>query len=237
MNQNKILQSEIDFAPSYQISGKAQCIPETKRKSTPFTEKTFDQKEFINAFTMLAPSLLTMAYYVHARNLDIFAKFVFLGCVVHMPFSVMFHTFLGLNSPDDAQAGLGLIFRRLDYSFIHVASIMLSFGLSRSFHFGFLSILINGWFIFKIWSFNVKKQGPHNPPVLGVGICVSMYVLSMLFYGYRSDFFFGSLFMSIAFLTYKFKLIGGAYSHAAMHVALALPQFFFLSHSASVNYW
>mmetsp|Transcript_3243 Transcript_3243/g.4250 ORF Transcript_3243/g.4250 Transcript_3243/m.4250 type:complete len:189 (+) Transcript_3243:427-993(+) len=157
--------------------------------------------------------------------------FTFLNTFVHMPFSMMHHTNLGLGDPNEGQVGMGLVFRRLDYSFIHVACIMLSYGLSRSELFGFFALLVNGWFIYKIWSYDVKKRGPQDPDVNGVVITVALYIFSMLIRGSFCDFILGALMMASAFVVFKFNLLGPKYSHPAMHVLLGTPQIFFMAHS------
>jgi len=203
---------------------------------TKLRKRKIDQTELINAITMMGPSLVTLAYLPYVPTFDTYALLVFTHCFVHMPFSMIHHTNMGLGDPNEGQAGLGLIFRRLDYSFIHVACILLSFGLSRSNNFGMLSIFINGWFIMKIWHYDVKKSGPQEPPVTGVALTVTLYIFSMLIHGQYIDFILSAVMMGLALLVFKVNLLG-EHSHPAMHVCLALPQFFFLSHAVQLNHW
>lgn len=192
--------------------------------------------ELINAVTMIAPSLVTLSYVPFINELDAYGWLVFSHCFVHMPFSVMHHTNMGLGDPNLGQVGWGLIFRRLDYTFIHVACVMLSFGLSRSILFGILCIFINGWFVYKVWTYSVEKSGPHYPPLTGIGLTVSLYIFSMLFNGLYMDFFLGASMMSVCLFLVKTNILGD-FSHPAMHIAMALPQFFFLSHASSLKSW
>jgi len=82
----------------------------------------------------------------------------------------------------------------------------------------------------------VKKSGPQEPPVTGVALTVTLYIFSMLFHGQYIDFILSAAMMGLALLVFKVNLLG-EHSHPAMHVCLALPQFFFLSHAVQLNHW
>jgi len=69
-------------------------------------KRKIDQTELINAITMLGPSLVTLAYLPYVPAFDSYALLVFIHCFVHMPFSMIHHTNMGLGDPNEGQAGM-----------------------------------------------------------------------------------------------------------------------------------
>ncbi|CAM9515882.1 unnamed protein product [Heterosigma akashiwo] len=205
---------------------------ETSKEPAEPERKKIDQAELMSALTMISPSLVSMAYFLQRTGpMDWYAWFTFLNTFIHMPFSMAHHTNLALGDPNEGQVGWGLLFRRLDYTFIHVACAMLAYGLSRSELFGLAALIVNGYYIYKIFSHDVKTMGPQSPNVNGVVVTVGMYIMCISYYGRMIDCVMGAVMMASAFIVFKFNLLGDKYSHPAMHVLLGTPQIFFMAHS------
>lgn len=230
-NEHKKVSSDQEVAAPFEgLVLKKEALVADK-SSCKLERKAFDQAEFMSAITMVSPSLVSLAFALQRTGpWDMYAWFTFLNTFVHMPFSMMHHFNLGFGDPNEGQVGWGLVFRRLDYSFIHVACVMLSYGLSRSEVFGAIALLVNGYYIFKIWTYDMAN-GPQDPNVNGVVVTVAMYIFSIAYYGRFCDFILGAVMMASAFIVFKFNLLGEKYSHPAMHVLLGTPQIFFMAHS------
>mmetsp|Transcript_25792 Transcript_25792/g.33813 ORF Transcript_25792/g.33813 Transcript_25792/m.33813 type:complete len:279 (-) Transcript_25792:511-1347(-) len=185
------------------------------------------EEEFLNAITMLAPVVVSINFMPQCT--DSYSMAIAIHTFLHTPFSMLHHFNLALKDPYRGQVGRGLIFRRLDYTFIHVSCTLLTYGLARSEVFGLLAAVFNSYAIYKIWT-NPKR--PQRPSHSLQGIGVLMYISMLLLHGQFYEFLacFGTFFL--CFFVYKLgkkveKTYGhGLYCHPIMHVLLALPQFF-----------
>lgn len=85
--------------------------------------------ETINAWTMIASAIVSLSLYlwVIPRTSTLFEKFVFtaflISCLIHLPFSLMYHLRMHISKEEKLGA------RKLDITFIFIASIFLTFAL------------------------------------------------------------------------------------------------------------
>ena len=180
--------------------------------------------EFVCAVTMTSPLVSSLLYLKVLDTFDTFVWLVFFGCFVHAPFSIMFH--LRKCIGDDAYKGIGLILRRLDYTFIHVSCVMLSMGMSRSLVHGVLALIFNIRCICTIWIYDSKRYGPQKPPIHGVAVCTFLYVLPLLIYNNGAVYFW---FVSLIFgVCYILVTRCDVYGYAMMHVLIGVVQFVLL---------
>jgi len=148
--------------------------------------------ELLCALTILLPSIVSF-YFIVYYTIHIYSVYDYCTitcCFIHCPFSFLLHVKKFYNDP--CYNGLGLILRRLDYTFIHISSILLSYGLSRSFIYGTGGLCLNSICIYKIWTFSIKKNKHKNnikynkhfiiqkPPIYSIGICILYYLYGLI---------------------------------------------------------
>mmetsp|Transcript_9866 Transcript_9866/g.15988 ORF Transcript_9866/g.15988 Transcript_9866/m.15988 type:complete len:321 (-) Transcript_9866:556-1518(-) len=193
------------------------------------------QEEILAAITMLAPCLISWNFL--RVNSDWYSFLVALHTFIHTPFSVLHHINLATNDPYRGNAGRGLVFRRLDYTFIQFSCFLLTYGLSRSEAWGLAAFLFNARAIYRIWTNPLRPQKPsHSDQGLGV----LAYVGALLARGHVVEFALTFAAFVAAFAVYKHgrgKRSKGEpgdartvhnYCHPAMHMLLAIPQFFMM---------
>ena len=181
-------------------------------------------EEILCALTMFFPSYQSIRVLFDMSietQLSMFDKLIIFQCIVHLPFSVALHVSRACGDP--CHFGRGLIFRKLDYTFIYISSILLSFGLSNSLIYGTCASYINAFFILKIWdeSFCVYK-----PPVNEVSMCVLVYIFGLLVNNRIADFYMSLIVGFGAYVCTFFDTAG----FAMMHIACGFLQQIFLSH-------
>ena len=180
--------------------------------------------ELLCAITMTCPLVGSLFYLSVLDSFDRYVWLVFFGCFVHAPFSILFH--LRKCIGDDAYGGVGLILRRLDYTFIHISCVMLSIGMSRSLVHGVLALIFNVRCVCAIWIYDSERNGPQKPPILRVGVCILLYVLPLLVYNNGAMYFW---LVSLIFgLCYVLVTRCDVYGYALMHVLIGVVQFVLL---------
>ena len=99
--------------------------------------------EILCALTMFFPSYHSIRIIMNMNNsqVSLYDELIILQCLIHLPFSLALHISRACGDP--CYFGRGLIFRKLDYTFIYVASILLSYGLSNSLIYGTIVSCIN----------------------------------------------------------------------------------------------
>lgn len=145
--------------------------------------------ETMNAWTMLAGgvvSIAMLAWVIAATQPSITALIPFLALtaavLVHMPFSVGFHLFRGIN------AEVYNLWRRLDQIFIFLVSVLLAFGLSWHVYSTWWGIAVNtgaalGVAVFAIrdlWGLQPHFQRNRGLVVVFVGCIVLCYWFPMV---------------------------------------------------------
>ena len=175
--------------------------------------------ELINAWTMIIGSLISLGifiYALHSPAMTITDKFaftcLFLSAIVHMPFSVGYHLF----SPISNQVFIA--WRRLDLSFIFIASILLTYALS---HYVFsrkwttimtsLSAITASVAIYNIYDDNNTNVERRSQSLL-VGLIICVYMTPMVYQFYKE--FPEITTRSIATITTFASLLVGGFVYA-----------------------
>ena len=186
---------------------------------------SIDKKgEVLCALTMFFPSYLSFVVLTKMSTetqITVFDELIILQCFMHLPFSVAFHVSRAYGDP--CHFGRGLILRKLDYTFIFISSILLSFGLSNSLIYGSFATCINVFFCFKVWR---KSFCVYNPPVNEVAIAVLIYIVGLLLNNRIADFCSSVLIGISSYLCTFFDTLG----FAMMHIMCGFLQQVFLRH-------
>ena len=186
-------------------------------------------EEILCALTMFFPSYKSIKVLVNVSSetqLSAFDELIIFQCLIHLPFSVALHVSRAYGDP--CHFGRGLIFRKLDYTFIYISSTLLAFGLSNSLIYGTFASYINAFFIFKLWD---KSFCVYKPPVNEVSICVLIYIFALLVNNRTTDFYMSLLVGFGAYICTFFDTLG----FAMMHIACGFLQQIFLSHLKNGN--
>ena len=182
--------------------------------------------EVLCALTMFFPSyqsLKVLFYYELSPEIHVstFDRLILFQCLLHLPFSVALHVSRACGDP--CHSSRGLIFRKLDYTFIYISSMLLAFGLSNSLIYGALASCINAFFVFRVWG---KSFSVYEPPVNSVAISVLLYIFGLLVNRRTGDFCASVLIGLGAYVCTFFDTPG----YALMHVMCGFLQQTFLSH-------
>jgi len=186
-----------------------------------YFEEINTEEEYLNAVTMIAPVLVSLAFFQSCC--DRYTAATLIHTIIHAPFSVAHHLNLASGDPYCGQVGWGLLLRRLDYTFIHVSCILLTYGLGRSVSLGLIALAPNLYGIYKIWTSPEKK--PLKPQSTCQCICVLLYVSLLLANGRPIEFLGCVGAFSVCQFLYKNKDWIGPCAHPTMHLLLAVPQF------------
>ena len=198
--------------------------------------------ELLCALTILLPSIVSF-YFIVYYNIFINSVYDYCTitcCFLHCPFSFLFHIKKYYNDP--CYNGLGLVLRRLDYTFIHISSILLSYGLSHSFIYGTGGLCLNSICIYKIWTFSTKNNNKSNkknkninynkhliiqkPPVYSIGICILYYLYGLIQYCRYYSFFKSIICVLCMFLCTFYDVTG----YAFLHILCGFLQYFFIEY-------
>jgi hypothetical protein len=178
--------------------------------------------ELACAVTILFPSLVSITYILCGATVsfDAYNWAVLSACLVHAPFSFALHIarFYGNN----CYFGRALVFRKLDYTFIHVSSVLLSVGLSKSPAYGILALGTNARFVFDVWT----SKRICTPRIEAVSLCVAIYVFGLALRQRYMDCIMCAALFTIAL---SYVCTGGAYEYACMHVICGIVQFVILN--------
>ena len=178
--------------------------------------------EIFCAITMCFPSFVSLLVFLfYKQHFDAYEYIVFVQCFIHAPFSIALHTKRACGDP--CYRGKGLIIRRLDYSFIHVASSLLCFGLSHCILYGIFGTFINVFYICKIWKFKGRIQ---TPPISGVAVCIAIYLFGLVINERIHSFLCACLLSTLLYICTYFDVIG----YSIMHVLSAFLQYVFMWH-------
>ena len=183
--------------------------------------KPVDAGEVLCALTICLPSLVSLRYLYLYDDFDIYSYFVCIQSLIHAPFSIMFH--ISKSYGNSCYTGNGLILRRLDYTFIHIACILLSFGLSRSLYYGISGLWVNILFIHKIWTIRSVKQ---KPPIPAISFCILHYLVGILICQNVTCFMLCCVVCTVLYICTLFDVIG----YAMMHTVLTILQYLFMCH-------
>ena len=179
--------------------------------------------EILCALTMFFPSYHSIKVIIATTStetqLSIYDELIILQCLIHLPFSVALHVSRACGDP--CYYGRGLIFRKLDYTFIYISSILLSYGLSNSLIYGTIVSCINVFFCINVWWNNNSK-----PPVNEIAICVFMYIMGLLINNRIMDFYTCVMIGFGAYICTFYDTLG----YAMMHIMVGFLQYVFLSH-------
>ena len=178
--------------------------------------------EIFCAITMCLPSLVSLFVFLfYKQHFDAYHYVGFIQCFIHAPFSIALHTKRACG--DHCYSGQGLILRRLDYSFIHIASLLLCFGLSHCLIYGIFGKIVNIFYINKIWSFQGQIQ---TPPIRGVAVCIFLYLFGLVINERIRSFFHGCALAILFYVCTHFDVIG----YSIMHILCAFLQYVFMCH-------
>eukprot|EP00930_Biecheleria_cincta_P101920 TRINITY_DN93568_c0_g1_i1.p1 TRINITY_DN93568_c0_g1~~TRINITY_DN93568_c0_g1_i1.p1 ORF type:complete len:231 (+),score=16.99 TRINITY_DN93568_c0_g1_i1:23-694(+) len=173
------------------------------------------EQEVCNAATMFSPSVVAFLLWMFPPTVyfwDWRSGLVTLAIVLHLPFSVYYHAALARRALDDAIDNSP---RRLDQTFVHVASILISWAVSSSPSYATFCSMINIYFISRLW---VENEAGKLERMLNVGLGTLFYGLGGLFRGDYYNFVCGlSYFLGGAAV--MFAHLGG-WGHSIMHLCL-----------------
>ncbi len=164
--------------------------------------------EYFSAVTMFAPSLLMSYFYIH-HPYNVCTKCVWIGTILHAPFSILYHILCANYFFADPIENIP---RKLDQAMIHVCSIACTVGVSRYSTYNAVCIVYNELcvsYIFSVYStshirrFNIFLSvllyllpifyeqyyiiGLHI--LLYMILCIYCFVYNQKFYGYGQGMF------------------------------------------------
>ena len=134
-------------------------------------------QELLNALSMFVPPALFLYYYLHPPVPCFWNQYTIVMVaftLLHLPFSFFYHLFCYLDVYPDRIDSRG---RKLDQTFIHVASCSFSYALSGDGLYCCGTAVAHGWFVSKLWF-----SGPHDRPFerrMNILVGIAMYVLPM----------------------------------------------------------
>jgi len=175
------------------------------------------RQEKINAISMSAPSLVVSIFFFFPPNDSYWSNtwrmsILTVPVLLHLPVSMSYHFQLAwrvLKHSVDCNP------RRLDQTFVHLASIGTSIGLSTDITWSAVCCLFNIYFIRRLWT---KKEAQVLERMVNIGIAVLLYGIPVLargdiwhFVGGASFFLSGAVAMLLRF---------GGWGHTVMHIML-----------------
>jgi hypothetical protein len=158
--------------------------------------------EYFSAITMCVPSLL-MTYYHYTQPVNVCNKSIWIGSLLHAPFSIMYHLLCARNYFLDPIENLP---RKLDQAMIHVAAICFTVGISDYAWYNRSTVLFNELSISYIFSaYSTKQTRRRNiliailfylSPILYEGhyqtyLSIFTYLLGFLYCFVYNDHFYG----------------------------------------------
>jgi hypothetical protein len=190
--------------------------------TTTKSNMTFAQ-EFANAVSMMVPSLVVIHHYHFADPAACFwsvhTKAVGGSALLHLPFSFSYHLMCAFDCYEDRVDCVG---RKLDQTFIHVASALCAFGLSGGdgLYTAGMAIL-QTWYIAKLWMPGVHDNSFERRS--NVFLSVILYTLPMFWRGDHANFFraFVGSFMTGA-SAFAFNRYFYGWGHSTSHVVLGV---------------
>lgn len=132
--------------------------------------------EYFSALTMAAPSLL-MTYYYYTLPVNVCTKSIWIGTVLHAPFSIMYHVLCANHFFHDNVDNFS---RKLDQIMIHICSICITLGVSKYTIYTNVAILFNELSISHICSAYSTKQIRR----MNILLSVCIYVAPVLYEGH-----------------------------------------------------
>mmetsp|Transcript_45485 Transcript_45485/g.71149 ORF Transcript_45485/g.71149 Transcript_45485/m.71149 type:complete len:236 (-) Transcript_45485:413-1120(-) len=177
---------------------------------------SFDMIEFLNAWSMLAPSLISVVYGNQACLDHNYCKFLYYHAMVHLPFSFGFHLYHVFRPM--RQYGISLKLRQLDNIFAHVAGTMISYGNSQSEIYTAFAAVANAY-----WIYTILQDG-RKPRVDNMGYCILMYTAPMLYNGQWCLYALTLAGFALSIWVFARKVCAPVH-HPLMHLLLAIPQY------------
>mmetsp|Transcript_7235 Transcript_7235/g.9669 ORF Transcript_7235/g.9669 Transcript_7235/m.9669 type:complete len:266 (-) Transcript_7235:207-1004(-) len=218
-------EKKINVANKRQIS---LNINLSKNKTCCSPGATCNEAELLSALTMLSVIIFSLNFMLRCEKWTS-AVYIALTYSLHCPFAMIHHLNLGLGDPNEGQVKIGLVYRRLDYTCIQLDSLVSILILSQSNILSILSVLVNLYFIVRIW---LHQKRPQEPNFTYQGIGAFGVVLGIISKGAYFDALMAMLGFYLCFDLVFFERLGHKYSHGAMHLALVVP-FFFIFHASS----
>jgi len=189
--------------------------------TTTTSKMTFAQ-EFANAVSMVVPSLVVVYHYLFADPAtcfwSIYTKAVGGSALLHLPFSFSYHMMCAFDYYEDRVNSMG---RKLDQTFIHVASTMCAFGLSGDGLYTASMAILQTWYIIKLWMPGLHDNSFERRS--NVFMSVILYTLPMLWRGDHANFvraFMGSFMLGAS--AFAFNRYFNGWGHSTSHVVLGV---------------
>ena len=142
--------------------------------------------EYCSALTMCAPAML-ITYYHYTQPVNVCTKCIWLGTILHAPFSIMYHVLCANSFFRDPIENIP---RKLDQVMIHVGAICFLVGVSTYDMYNQIAIVFNQLSVSYIfWSFSRKEIRRMNILlsiifyVLPIGLRILIY-MSLGIYGF-----------------------------------------------------
>lgn len=136
-------------------------------------------QEWMNALSMLAPTVVIVVFILmHKSHLQSFEMVMMASTLLHCPFSILFHTASALRKWPKIKTGYGVwnVTRKLDKTFIHVASIGFTLALSGSWLALNCAALANVAFIATLW----LPDSTDISQLINIGFAVLIYLSPLL---------------------------------------------------------
>lgn len=131
--------------------------------------------EYFSALTMCVPSLL-MTYYHYTQPVNVCNKSIWIGSLLHAPFSILYHL---LSAHDYFLDPIENVPRKLNQAMIHVAAICFTVGISDYAWHTHASIFFNELSISYIFSAHSTAQTRQ----MNMLIAIFFYVSPILYEG------------------------------------------------------
>jgi len=183
----------------------------------------FNYVELLNAISMPVPSFVSAWFGARCAQ-DAFCFYLFYNVLVHLPFSVAFHTY-HIFRPHQSE-GMSLLLRRLDNCFIHVASTMIALGTSRSYTYAAFCGIFNLYAIVTI------LLDGRKPRLDNMMFAILLYTAPFFYYKQYMLLQLTWLGFAVSILVFV-KKFGAPVHHPLMHVLLGFPQLFMLMASTA----
>ena len=173
-------------------------------------------QEVSNALTLIYPSGVIIYKYCITPNK--FIGYILVGNLLHLPFAFMYHLDMAVNKKSNR---FDNNIRRLDQTFIHVASIIYSYVLSEcNVQYMMINCVFNSIGIYRIWLpkySNDRKRWKH------VAYSIVLYIIPMLARGDIKNFGLSLFYMMLGGISFypkiNFTILRG-WGHSIFHLTL-----------------
>jgi hypothetical protein len=188
---------------------------------------TFAQ-ELCNALTIVAPSLLLAFLWFNTAHYNNYTLIIILSTWIHMLISASYHMMCAFGYFKDR---INCAMRKLDQSLIHMCCITFSYALSGDTLYGLTALMINAWYITRLWVPGTHDTRFGRLSNLFVAIMLSLFPIFI-----RGDYinYFGALgSFIVAAVFFQMNEFFHGWGHAISH--LCYCQFLYFLFMSSIK--